>query len=273
VSVAVAFVGAGLGVKPRPVFGPAVRPHFLFPGFRACFSELLGISRTAPDRKTLPEVAPSVTPRAARQTQYFPVLQPPHLVIRFLQMDGRKNIRLAAKYYTGRGWYFLTACTRHRDRVFSNPTLAHFLIHAIRTAAALEDFRLHAWCVMPDHVHILAEGSTTESVLSRFISRWKRASALEFKRRFSRELWQRIFYDHVLRPMELPHTFAWYIWLNPVRKGMCKEPGEYPWSGSLTMEWTKIQRPADDWIPPWKRNGDPARPTCEAGNEIPYTGA
>src|ERR1700683_1289920 len=94
VSVAVAFVGAGLGVKPRPVFGPAVRPHFLFPGFRACFSELLGISRTAPDRKTLREVAPSVTPRAARQTQYFPVFQPPHLVIRFLQMDGRKNIRL-----------------------------------------------------------------------------------------------------------------------------------------------------------------------------------
>jgi putative transposase len=207
------------------------------------------------------------------KTKYFPALRSPNLITKFRSVDGRKHIRLAAKNYTGRGWYFLTACTRRRDRVFTDPTLAHFLIHAIRTAATLEGFRLHAWCIMPDHVHILAEGSTNESVLSRFVSRWKQASALEFKRRFAGDLWQRIFYDHILRPMELPHSFAWYIWLNPVRKGMCKEPGEYPWSGSLTIEWTKISRPADDWLPPWKRSAEKAQPTCETGNVIPYTGA
>jgi putative transposase len=167
-------------------------------------------------------------------------------------MDGRKHIRLAARDYTGRGWYFLTACTLHRDRVLTNGTLARFLIHSIRAAAALEAFHLHAWCVMPDHVHILVEGATNESIPSRFVSRWKRASTFEFKRRSGRLLWQRLFYDHVLRPTESPDPFAWYIWLNPVRKGMCKEPGEYPWSGSMTIEWTKSARPIEDWTPPWK---------------------
>jgi putative transposase len=187
-------------------------------------------------------------------------------------MEGRKTIRLPAKYYTGRGWYFVTGCTLYREPVLNNPTVARFLVHAIRTAAALEDFHLHAWCVMPDHVHVLVEGATNESVLSRFVGRWKRASALEFKRQYRRDLWQRLFYDHVLRPMELSHSFAWYIWLNPVRKEMCKEPGEYPWSGSLTIEWTKVQRPADDWTPPWKRRLQKSQPTCETGNVIRSTG-
>ena len=85
-----------------------------------------------------------------------------------------------------------------------------------------------------------------------FVRRWKGESAFSFRRRYGRELWQRAYYDHILRPKELPGPFAWYIWLNPVRKGLCKEPKDYPWSGSLTMDWKKSTPPTEEWIPPWK---------------------
>jgi hypothetical protein len=62
-------------------------------------------------------------------------------------------------------------------------------------------------------------------------------------------LWQTRYFDHVLRPGESVEDFAWYIWLNPVRKEMVKRPEEYPFSGSLTgmrmpAEWSKA-----DWRP------------------------
>jgi len=61
------------------------------------------------------------------------------------------------------------------------------------------------------------------------------------------------FYDHVLRPWEPVHSFLWYIWMNPVRKGLCKSPYEYPWSGSLTIDWKRTASVEEQWTPPWKR--------------------
>jgi len=49
------------------------------------------------------------------------------------------------------------------------------------------------------------------------------------------DLWQRSYFEHVLRDDEDPFQVARYILDNPVRAGLVQSPENYPFLGSLTM--------------------------------------
>jgi putative transposase len=168
-------------------------------------------------------------------------------------MQTRKRIRLAAPVYRGRGWYFITVCTRDWAPFFRQPLLAKALVQLLVVAAAHRRFLLHGWCVMPEHAHILCEGACDRSAVCAFVNRWKIASAERFERELGRDIWQRSFYEHVLRARDPVDSFLWYIWMNPVRKGVCRSPFEYPWSGSLTVDWRRAGPVEKQWTPPWRR--------------------
>jgi hypothetical protein len=53
-------------------------------------------------------------------------------------------------------------------------------------------------------------------------------------------LWQRGYYDHVLRQDEDLHRVAAYIVANPVRAGICPDALAYRFSGSETMSMTDL---------------------------------
>jgi len=106
---------------------------------------------------------------------------------------------------------------------------------------------------MPDHLHILAEGATQQSNLIEFIDGFKQSTGFAYRQKYREVLWQSRFYDHILRLGEAMHDVAWYIWLNPVRQGLCRSPYEYPFSGSLSFSWKKEEcRNIGRWAPPWK---------------------
>jgi len=75
----------------------------------------------------------------------------------------RKNIRLPAQNYRGRGWFFITLCCDARQQVFADGQKARWLINCLRREAKASRFGVHAFCVMPDHVHILVEGQESAS--------------------------------------------------------------------------------------------------------------
>ena len=77
---------------------------------------------------------------------------------------------------------------------------------------------------MPDHVHILVEGQESASDLRRFVKALKQRTGFLYQREVHEQLWQKKFYDHILRRNDAPDTVAWYIWMNPVRKGICAQP-------------------------------------------------
>ena len=72
-----------------------------------------------------------------------------------------------------------------------------------------------------------------------FIKNLKLTTSREYRKRFRTTLWQKKFYDHILRPRDEPAGVAGYIWMNPVRKGLCEDPWQYPYSGSFVMDWKK----------------------------------
>jgi putative transposase len=170
----------------------------------------------------------------------------------------RKNIRLPSGSYIGQRLYFVTICCEQRRPIFADAQwVSHCLANLKKTSAAC-GFALHAFCFMPDHVHLLAEGLGVESSLRTFLSRFKQVTGFEYRQRAGKKLWQAKYYDYVLRKDVEMEGVACYIWMNPVRKGLGAASRDYPHSGSMTMPWPQIPRATSgEWAPPWKQNNVP----------------
>jgi putative transposase len=75
---------------------------------------------------------------------------------------------------------------------------------------------------MPDHLHMLLNGTEISS-LQRFMRMFKQESGFIFKNEYGKNLWQRSYYDRVLRMDEMLDDVTWYIINNPVRKGLVND--------------------------------------------------
>jgi putative transposase len=186
-----------------------------------------------------------------------------------------KNIRLAPQNYLGHQFYFVTLCCSARRRIFSRPAACRWLLGLLRSESSIRGFAIHAYCVMPDHLHFLAEGLLPSSNLTNFVKTFKIKTSRIYKKKTSQPLWQKKFFDHIVRPNEPVESVAWYIWMNPVRKGLSHAIGEYPFAGSFTQMSARMASSSHSWSPPWaakapasegdrynsKRRGDPPRLT------------
>jgi putative transposase len=113
-------------------------------------------------------------------------------------------------------------------------------------------FIVHAYCVMPDHMHILVEGQSVECNLRAYMTKLKQKTGYSLRSVGKGDLWQKRYYDHILRKTEESDAIAWYIWMNPVRQGLVNRPDEYPFSGSCTVVWPPTGTKPKEWAPPWK---------------------
>ena len=100
--------------------------------------------------------------------------------------------------------------------------------------AAKRYHELIHWCcelvlLMPDHLHALLR-FPRDPGMTAVIENWKRGVA-----RFQGVHWQDGFFDHRIRSLKEAQEKWHYIRLNPVVKGLCEKPDDWPhwWSGSL----------------------------------------
>lgn len=164
----------------------------------------------------------------------------------------RKVARLPAQNYLGRQTYFVTICCDHRAPHLHEQTTAHGILALLQECAACHSFVLHAFCLMPDHLHVLAEGTRDRCDLPEFIRLFKQRTSFEFRKSHRRPLWERSYYDHILRPSDRVEDVACYIWWNPVRQKLCARPHEFPYSGSQTIHWIERSSTTTSWSAPWK---------------------
>ena len=169
----------------------------------------------------------------------------------------RKKHRLDPHEYIGEKWFFVTMCCEGRTPVFLEREIAEQIIAALKDETAKHQFIVDAFCVMPDHLHFLTFGMAPTSNLLALAKSFKQKTAYAYQQSHHKKLWQRSFYDHVLRSGESSDRVAAYIWMNPVRKEFCKSFDDYPFSGSFTRPW-KTSRIVGGWSPPWKQRQMPA---------------
>ena len=165
----------------------------------------------------------------------------------------RKTTRLAPINYLGFQHYFVTLCCFHRQKLFSDRGLCKRVLLRLQMESATRFFRVHAYCVMPDHLHFLIEGIYSGSNLLDFMKSFKIKTSRAFARRETQPLWQRGYYEHILRSGEPVESVAWYIWFNPVRKGLVSKPQEYSFAGSFTGMKMPSSWGEPNWVPPWKK--------------------
>jgi putative transposase len=143
--------------------------------------------------------------------------------------------RLNAFEYLGFYRYFLTICTLSRTRVFVDDQPVSLVVAHLSRTADDYGFSVIAYCLMPDHIHALIEGRHPAADFREFVRIFKQRSSFEWKREWGKPLWQRSYFEHVLRDDEDTIGVAKYILENPVRAGLVERPEDYPYLGSLTV--------------------------------------
>lgn len=94
-------------------------------------------------------------------------------------------------------------------------------------------YALHAWCVMPDHVHVLMT-PFEDRPLDTILHSWKSFTANEVNKMLHRAgaLWQPESFDHLVRSVEAFERFMTYIESNPVEAGLCSDPSAWQFSSA-----------------------------------------
>jgi len=107
-----------------------------------------------------------------------------------------------------------------------------------------KDYRLLAWVVMPNHVHLLVEIWKTPQ--SELIQNWKGFSARRINRVLGRrgKLWQDDYWDRYIRDEAHYRKVVHYIEWNPVKAGLVKTPEQWPLSSArFRDEYSRLKLP------------------------------
>ncbi len=96
-----------------------------------------------------------------------------------------------------------------------------------------ERYGLHAWVVMPNHVHVLMtpfEGFE----LSAILHSWKSYTSKEANRLLHRtgQFWQEGYFDRYIRTEEHYRKAVEYIESNPVMAGLCERKEDWPFGSA-----------------------------------------
>ena len=96
-----------------------------------------------------------------------------------------------------------------------------------------ERYHLHAWVVMPNHVHVLFTPRPGHGV-SDVIGNWKSYTAKEVNKILGRtgQFWQADYFDRFIRSDAHYDDAVEYIEKNPVVAGLCATTEEWPFGSA-----------------------------------------
>jgi putative transposase len=110
------------------------------------------------------------------------------------------------------------------------------LSERMRRTASEKDFEILAYCFMPDHMHILVEGLSSDSHLVPFCMVLRQRLAHFYAGRTGRPLWQPGDWERVLRDEDTTEACALYIFGNPIRQGLATSIRAHRFSGGTWFE-------------------------------------
>ncbi|VEP13581.1 transposase [Hyella patelloides LEGE 07179] len=163
------------------------------------------------------------------------------------------------RVYIPGGTYFLTLVTYRRRPLFKNSSNINLLRSSIAKVKAKKPFKIIAAVVLPEHIHFVWQLPPNDSDYSQRISRLKVLFTRAFKlnqisniqisesRRKHREsdVWQRRFWEHLIRDETDLQQHLDYVHYNPVKHGLVSCP--HLWEYSSFSTWIKKGRYSQDW--------------------------
>lgn len=138
-------------------------------------------------------------------------------------------------------FYHVTLRGNHRQNIFFSAA-DRGLLDSI-TAEVLGRFgaRLHAYCWMTNHVHLLIQNGDTPlgQLMMRIAGRY--AHTVQRRVHTTGHLFEKRYHPILVDADEYLLELLRYIHLNPVRAHMVKHPSDYPWSSHRTYIGAIVQ--------------------------------
>lgn len=146
--------------------------------------------------------------------------------------------------------------SRDDQQIFFAEQDYQYFQDCLDAAAYNYQLKLHAYVLMPDHVHVLATPSSTDSV-ARTIQSIGRNYVQYFNECYggSGTLWEGRYRATVIDGKNYMLTCSRYIELNPVRSGLVERVQDYRWSSYAHNALGKSNEMLDA-APEYKRLGD-----------------
>jgi putative transposase len=127
--------------------------------------------------------------------------------------------------------YFVTFCTSCRREALANDSVHRALVNYADHAQE-RSIAVGRYVIMPDHIHLFVQGSF-DFDLGIWVRGLKRVVAAAVTGGRSSILWQRGFFDHLIRNSE-SYSQKWeYVRDNPVRAGLVVDSEDWPYQGEL----------------------------------------
>jgi putative transposase len=157
------------------------------------------------------------------------------------------------RHYIPKHPVFITAVCNKRKPFLKSAQTKELLLSVIREVKTENQFSMIAYTIMNDHFHWIITPSDTDfskivqSVKLRFVHRFKKQAGIKG----NIQLWQKRFWDHVIRDEKDLHRHMDYVHYNPVKHGYVKGPRDYAWCsfrqhverGHYHGDWGVVKEP------------------------------
>ena len=144
----------------------------------------------------------------------------------------RKNsLRLANFDYSARRCYFVTIVCEERKNIFSDSRIANDSAKILLELKATLLLKLYCYVFMLDHFHILLGLGESELSLGNICGRFKSLTTRASWKYRNGKLWQRQFFDHIVRNERDFCECVGYIRSNPIKKNLTDDWAKWPYYG------------------------------------------
>ncbi len=171
----------------------------------------------------------------------------------------RENMSHYHRFYQPQSTYFFTVVTFRRQKIFVNEDVKDLLKEVIQKVRVNWPFQIEGFVLLPEHLHTiwsLPEGD------SNFSERWKLIKA-NFTREYlkkndelvrpsnsrmrkgERTVWQRRYWEHLIRDESDFNHHLNYLHYNPVKHGLVTNPKDWPWS--TFQRYVKLNWYESEW--------------------------
>jgi REP element-mobilizing transposase RayT len=131
--------------------------------------------------------------------------------------------------------------TRTGARYLAIPAVADLVNESIRhTASTMNQYELHAFAVMPNHVHLLITPNDSLPKILKSLKSFTARRANALLARSGQSFWQAESFDHLVRDHGEFDAIRRYIEENPVRAMLVGQAEDYRWS-SANRHWATAQ--------------------------------
>jgi putative transposase len=138
----------------------------------------------------------------------------------------------------------------------SNPATCALFLKTLEKTRQQFSLRVYGYVIMPEHIHLLLSepGSGSLADAMHFLKLSSAKPSISEECVHSGHFWQKRYYDRNIRSYSDFTEKLRYIHRNPVRRGLCDRPEDWPWSSfrqytlgevgtvEIESEWTARRR-------------------------------